>query len=635
MNTHKEIDYKKGFTIEPGQDEYVFQLRRRSYRWLWWLLLLLPLLLFVKCERTITVHTIDANSGAAVVPDSVVIDYTAHYLFSDGKFLTDEAQHRTARPDSTGTAVFSGLPCSVFSYIFYCMSEAAYDISDSCFGLPDAPEKSLFHFTRNQTLRLVPALTDIVINVTDRENADPVSGATVEYRLVRGVEERRDSVVTDAAGNCTITGVPRCGMLRVDRAACYAYRDTTDVKIDVASALTDREAATIQLTPVKESFVYFVHNLYTRRPIPDARVEIILKNRENVICHGPVSTNVDGKGRGAYGDVFIGALLELRASKQNYADSMYTPVCTVAEFISRPDDRRIIYLRPLASTQSFVNIDSASGKPIAGVMNHIKVISLDGRVYEYDEPSNRDGVFTFRALEGDNIVIDSRCEPRYESKHTEIPSFRRAEKIKMKARVTDITFRTVKAGSTALVPECILLITDSDGNEYKPRTSGSGVFTVKDVPVDTEISIVAAKTGYEDNDYTISHIGVAELVKANPSQRNIPMTPSLPPCDASSAGQKDVKAGTVSAPMSYNMGVDKGEFTISYDTGSTQSDRIDVYNHEPGESYEGKLIWTSGMVVTDGTRRASIPFSGGSVITVIVTTGPDDGSVWDYHISCP
>lgn len=114
-------------------------------------------------------------------------------------------------------------------------------------------------------------------------------------------------------------------------------------------------------------------------------------------------------------------------------------------------------------------------------------------------------------------------------------------------------------------------------------------------------------------------------------------TPLQSPCDAGAKGQSDVKAFTVSPPISYNMGVDHGIFEVTYEMGNTCPDQIDIYNHKPGENWKnGELIFSSGMRTTPSKPETEkVKFSKGSVVTVIVTTGSQDGSMWEYQLSCP
>ena len=635
MKNFKDVKFSEDFQIESGRSDYEFHMKKSSYWWLWILgLMVYMLLCCVKCNHSIDVKTADIDSGENVVCDSVTINYTSHYLYKDGRFFVNETHSITQAPDADGVVHFSDMPCSVFSYIFYAFSSAEYTIENGCYVLPEPPTEGLFHYKWSQTLKLATKTTDLVLTVIDRETGEPLADAMLQYSFNRGGKTVNDSIKSDAAGRCNLTAIPTCGSINISRASCYAYQDTSNVSISVIEALSDDEIATIPLTPLKESFTFFVHNKYTHQPIPDAKVEIVLKNKNNVVRHGPISTNVDGTGRGTYNDAFIGASLELKASKTNYKDSIYTPICTVKEFIDKPDSLRVIYLEPLPYNQTFVNADSISHEPIAGVMNHIVVKSMDGNEYKYDEPSNRQGVFTFKAMEGDHIVIDSKLDPQYEPKHTEIAKFEKGDTIFMKPRVADLTFRTIIAGTQTLLPNCELYIFDSNDNNYKPDNSGNGEFILKGVPLDAEISIIATKDRYGENDYTIDHIKIAYLMQAPQSERDIPLVEGLEPCNASNSGASDVKAGAVSKPQSYNMGQKDGTFDLSWSNGGSCPDKIDVYNHEPGESYDTHSpIFTTGMTAGDGA--SSIRFSYGSVITIVVTTGPSDGSSWEYKLGCP
>lgn len=634
MKKYKNNRYSEDFDLESGKRDYEFQLRKPSFWWIWPLILLLLILLCcIRCTHTITVTTVDADSGQPVMVDSVTIDYTAHYLVKDGIF-TNEPYRRTEAPDSTGKVVFDDMPCSVFSYVFYAFSQAEHTIQSECYTLDPAPQKGRFHYKSKQTLLVKEKRTPLPLTVIDRETEDPLADASVIYSFVSSGKEVKDSLKTDAAGNCIIPNAPLCGRVKLERVACYAYKDTTNVEILVKEALADEDESIIPLTPLKESFTFFVKDKYTKQPVPEANVEIVLRNKNNVIRHGPVKTNVDGSGRGAFQDAFVAATLELKASKPNYRDGEYSPICTVMEFVAKPDSMRVIYLEPLPENRNFIDADSLSRKPIAGAKNHIVVNSIDGKTYEYDAISNRNGVFTFPALIGDKITIDSSCDPGYKPKHTEIAKFEKTQTIYLQPILVNLDFRTLIGGTTQLLPGCTLQIYDTDGNTYTPTNSGNGEFTVKNVPYNAVMTIVASKNGYEPNDYSVNRQKVSYLMQAPQDKRDIPLMEGLEPCNASASGRTDVNAYSVSAPVSYNMGKTAGSFTMSWDNGGACPDKIDVYNHKPGEAYNTRgPIDTTGM--TSGVGSKTIHFSHGSVITIVVTTGPKDGSSWEYSISCP
>ncbi|MCD8297955.1 MAG: hypothetical protein LUC88_10320 [Prevotella sp.] len=633
---NKDFNYNKKFSYSDQQDNYTIQIKKRNLKWLWLLLLLPLLLLLVNCERDITVHTRDAVSKEDIPYVNTSIDYTAHHLYKDGSFFVNEKIHREIQTDDRGKGVFEKLPCSVFSYIFYAFSHAAFTTTEDCYTQEKTPDKSLFHYTWNKTIKMKPKTADLELSVVDRETAEPVAGATVIYEYNLSGTDVKDSLQTTPAGTCTIKGVPQCGDVMLSKVYCYGYADTTNVQMHVPTVLANTDSAVVKLTPLKQSFSYFVKNKYTKEPIPGATVDVTLTTSNGNVLRGRSTTNVDGKGLGVYEDAFVLANVDLKASKTHYKDGYLEKQYTVDKFAVLPDDERTVYLEPEPYMEQFQNVDSVTNLPIAGVTNEIQINSISGKTETLTETSNRNGVFYIKAMEGDKIEINSELANYYVPKKTTIKSFSKGEIIKMQPKTTDLTFRTIDGETGELLPECTLQITTSVSNVTQPVSSGNGMFTVKNVFVGENISITASKAEYTTNSTTVRNARVIDLMNASQERRDIPLNVNLPPCDAGSQAEKNLSAGTVSPPKSYNMGVKQGTFTITYSTGDSCSDCIDIYNHNPGENpYSGKKVFSSGQVVTDGDRRATVSFSNGSVITVIVTTGPDDGSDWSYYIGCP
>lgn len=632
----KDYIYNKKFSFSDEKEKYTFQLKKKNWKWLWLLLLLPLLLLFIKCEHTINIHTQDYVSKDPISFVDVSMDYTAHYLYKDGSFFVSEDIHREVQTDANGDGKFEKLPCSVFSYIFYAFSNAIFDAKEDCHVLEKNPETCFFHYTWNKTLNLKPKTTDLELAVIDRETSEPLAGASVVCNYILSGENHIDSIQTDPAGNCLLRGIPTCGDITLSTVCCYGYADTTNVRINVQSALAYADSAIVRLTPLKQRFSYFVKNKFTKEPVPGATVEVILTSGNGSVIRGQSTTNVDGKGFGVYEDAFVLASLELKASKRHYKDGHLGKPYTVEQFASLPDSNRVVFLEPESYMEQFQNVDSITGVPISGVTNEIKIKSISGRDEDITEVSNRNGIFYVKAIEGDRIEINSDLSLYYIPKYTLIESFQKGEVIKLQPRMTDLVFRTIDGETGSLLPDCTLKISTSNSNISKPVSSGNGEFTVKNLYVGETISIVASKTDYGTNSTKVRNAKVIELMNASQTRRDIPLNLDLPPCDAGEKGQNDVAAGSVSQPQSYNMGVNSGKFDISYDTGSSCTDCIDIFNHRPGEDpLSGVKIFTTGQVATDGTRNATVSFSNGSVITVIVTTGPSDGSVWNYHISCP
>lgn len=633
MKKEKTKRYKKKFCYSADQEEYTFRLKRRNWKWLWLLLLLPLLLLFVKCERDIHVQTLDAVTNEPIPDVEVEIDYTAHYLLNHGRFFVSTPVGRTLTTDENGQGTFKKLPCSVFSYLFYALGKAHFDAGTDCHTL-ERTETSFFHFVRNKRLWLDPKKTNLTLSVVDGETMDALAEAVLVYDVPFG--NQTDSILTSVTGDCVIKGLPLCGSLLLNRVSCYGYADTSDVEIDVLAARKSPDLACIKLRPLKQSFSYTVKNKFTKEPIPGATVYVTLTSNRGKTLRGKSVTNVDGRGLGVYKDAFILANLELKATKKHYKDGYFEKECTVEEFAKLPQEERVIYLEPEPYMVQFQNVDSITGVPIKGVSNEIHIHSISGQDEELTEYSNSHGIFEIKAMEGDRIQIISECSPYYYRKETLIPSFDQGEIIRMQPQKTDLTFRTLDASTQEILPQCDLKVTSTISKTSIPVSSGDGVFVVKNVYVTEKISIEASKNDYLPNTTKIRQAEVAQLMNAPQERRDIPLSPDIAPCDASGKGESMVTAGTVSSPQSYNMGTNYGTFEITYDTGNSCTDCIDIYNHKPGDDpLSGVRVFSSGQVATDGNRTTVVSFSNGSVITVIVTTGPSDGSMWEYHISCP
>ena len=118
----KDINYKKNFKFNENQLDYEFQLKKKR-NWWWLLLFLLPLLLLIRCEREIRVQTVTEQGNIPISDAEVRIDYVAHYLYKDGTFFANIPYQQSQVTDSLGYTTFTELGCSVYSYLFYCLSK--------------------------------------------------------------------------------------------------------------------------------------------------------------------------------------------------------------------------------------------------------------------------------------------------------------------------------------------------------------------------------------------------------------------------------------------------------------------------------------------------------------------------------
>lgn len=631
----KDIKFKKKFRLKDDKDSYTFILKRK-FNWWWLLLLLLPLLLFINCSHDVVVTVVD-EQGNPIEQVGVDMNYTSQYLFkvdSNPQWLPNEYYSRHEVTNEKGKAVFKGVGTSVFSYIFYCLDNARYTFKchDDCIIIKENPLDRSLHFTRHVDVVAQKPRTKLRMQVIDVEDGSPIADAEVVANWMDGKQKKSKSVKSDANGFITIDDVWTCAAF--DRIDCkaYAYNDTTIENMPVTAILSDPDHAVIKLTPLKESFTFFVKDSETKQPIPGAECNITVTYRSSK-NGGSAKTNVDGKGRGEYKNAPLTATIAIDPVKApHYKPGKLDLQRTVDEFIKLPDDQRVIYLEPEPFAQQFQNVDSITGKGIKGVTNKIKISGPGGETEEV-QMSNSNGYFTVSAKAGYKIEIVSECEPGYDPKQTVIPSYSKPEVIKMKPRVVDITFRTVDADYGDNVENCSLRIEGTVSGILQPTNSGKGEFTVKNLRVIEQVSITASKQAYETNDYTIKNKAVSYLAdQSTPaSAREIPMNLDLPDCNMQDFSHKQ---GQTYEEVPYNLGERKGICEFEYETGSTYADELLIYNCAPEDVKNNQPVWqTNGPVITNGWKRDSFQFTR-PIITVVAKSDPSSETIWNMKFDC-
>ena len=621
--TAKNININSSIRYKEEYDLYTFRMCHKR-NWWWLLLLLLPLLLFVKCSKDITVTCIDSEGNFPVTGQEVKLDYTAHFLYNDGKFLADEPISIVQETDSTGCTTFEDLPCSLFSYIFYCLQQADYSVGSECYGQAD--EKHNFHYVWNVEIELEPFRTDLYIKLMDKETLDVLPDAKVVYRYIDNGEEKTDSAEADAAGIAVIPQMRYCSVIDKITGSCYGYMDEVRMDIPNQKLAEVSDSTALLLTPIMERFDFFVKNKISKQPIPEALCDVSLTHPglSRTVTTRRVTTSIDGKGVAVYDSAFVLSVINIQASKVNYYDGeLEGGPWVVEEFIKQDEDTRTVWLTPKPYVQEFVNIDSINGEPIPGVENVIRIISLDGTTSTITEISNRNGVFPISATEDDRIEIVSTKNNEYIPNKTIVPLFKEAEKeIRMQPEMGTVVFRTVVDGTGRVLPGCQLKITGSISGNIPPTNSGNGVFEVNMRKAEN-ISIVASKSGYAPNTTKVRNARFHELAKSPQARRDIPLIP-VPPCGGGSIVSKGASGKNHQA--TYGMGQLVGNTTIDVDFYSEQ-DILTVYD---GPKAQGTPIINRRII--QNKMVIPIHFTQGAV-TVVITSS--DSSSWEYVVNCP
>lgn len=246
----KDIKVKKRLKEDGQANEYVLQMRRpRKFPW-WILLLLLPLLLLIKCKKDITVTCVEEDSGMAVPNIPVDMAYTSHFLWDKGTFFYNEDIMRTQNTDKDGKTTFKDLPCSVFSYIFYILSDITFDTRNECVAA--IGERRNFHLSRNVTLNMTTRYENLHIKLIDEEKGFPLPEGSITYKYKDNGKDRQESVKADVNGIVTIPHIRYCSEVDVMQGCCYGYEDKQWTKVNVRE-IVDNNPAEMPLKPIYQT----------------------------------------------------------------------------------------------------------------------------------------------------------------------------------------------------------------------------------------------------------------------------------------------------------------------------------------------------------------------------------------------
>jgi hypothetical protein len=106
----------------------------------------------------------------------------------------------------------------------------------------------------------------------------------------------------------------------------------------------------------------------------------------------------------------------------------------------------------------------------------------------------------------------------------------------------------------------------------------------------------------------------------------ITQSESARPCNS-----PQVAGGDIPESRTIDLGRTSGIFGFAYDTASIE-DRMVV-------RYEGRVLFDTGCVGTNGVRTQTISYSGNaSTVTIEVTPNcrvPGSGTAWAFVVSCP
>ncbi len=249
--TEKIKNYKSKFKFDEENLDYLIQLKKKNRKWLWLLLLFLPLLLFVKCSKNIAVQTLDEN-GNICPYTKVSLAYTARFSYDNKSFFVNEPYHAIQTTDANGITTFKGIRYSVFSSIFYINSKAFISARSECYAKDTT---LLFHFIRSKKtiiLKMNAIRTDVQLKVIDAKLKSSLENATVYYEYTEKDKVYKDSLISDANGYVTIPNIPKCHVLDLIQTSKIDYLPDVRKNASVNELFNDEKKNIIPLEPINK-----------------------------------------------------------------------------------------------------------------------------------------------------------------------------------------------------------------------------------------------------------------------------------------------------------------------------------------------------------------------------------------------
>lgn len=184
----KNIFIGKRIKYTDEHNLYTLQMVHRHFPW-WILLLLLIPLLFIRCNRDLTVVCTD--EGKPVANEEVQLHYTSYYFLSK-KVVNDEID----LTDSVGEVHFR-VKCSVYSYILHCLSRghASANIRNI-----EVSKSFYYHFTRKVYLALHDNTEEMLVK-DDDELPEPTKNCGVHFSGILLSDEEEFEVSSIIFGN--------------------------------------------------------------------------------------------------------------------------------------------------------------------------------------------------------------------------------------------------------------------------------------------------------------------------------------------------------------------------------------------------------------------------------------------------
>ncbi len=237
VNVHTEIAGRNvsdcRFRYEKEMNHYYITLKN-PFPWKHLLTLLALLLafalLFVKCNKDVTITAVD-KMGTPVEAAEINYAYTESHILKNGDWFYSNQHLLYGQTDVNGQVVFENLEYSVYSCIFHAFSKAfVAGQKDDMVG----NGSYLFHWRKKYTLVLEAPVTDLTIQVRRAVDDQPIEGASI-VADVSDMTSRQVQLTTDVNGECRLIVNDWDGAIDVLLASKTGYSGNRVADLDLDS----------------------------------------------------------------------------------------------------------------------------------------------------------------------------------------------------------------------------------------------------------------------------------------------------------------------------------------------------------------------------------------------------------------
>lgn len=458
-------------------------------------------------------------------------------------------------------------------------------------------------------LLLVKCNKEITFQVVKQINNSPVDSAEVHFAYTERVLFKNTlqnfSGYTNSEGKVSFkTKYSLYAYFLNNNDSCTTNVFAQCLEADTAKhryhKLKKKKITQISLAYIRNDIGFLVANRTDKQRIPNSTVTIKVENPDFTEEH---TDTTDIAGMVYFKNIPSCSKITVTAGAYGYNDTLFTQ-----ESNSLIGKEEVIFLTPITRSITFWVKNLLDKNPLPGA---IAEIILDGQKTGYKVTTNTNGAISVIG-EGifKNIHIIKKLQISVQKNSfydtlSPIPEqlvefFVKADSanrtILMRPKPSCLNFKIVNSITNQKIKGAKCVITTKRGKTYTEYSNVDGIVQICGFTYGEIVSVVASKTGYKSNSYTVNN----KKIETISSPEVIPLKPLGPPPTPCDGGTNNTNPDKAKVGEQYYMGKTSGSFTFEYFTDS-EADSMYIY--------EGNnLLWKFEGATNDETLKVNIEF---------------------------